>query len=201
MTNTNTTTPATMAGPLTLLQAADVARWYDEFAPHLHRILAAHLLNRAQDATDIDDVIQETFIRLMRHVTEVAALDSAHRRNYVMKTARWIASDRYRYGQRHMGDATPLSALTETHAAEAEPLTASHAWQAERLPEQTTAVRMSLRAVWDETPAHYCDVLLLLVAGATPAEMAHALHLTQHAVAVRVHRLRTELRDAAERIA
>ena len=189
------------AGPLTLLQAAEVSRWYDEYAPHLRRILAAHLLSRAQDTADIDDVIHETFIRLMRHVTEVAALSSdKHRWNYVMQTAHYVVTDRYRANMRRFREATPLSALANDDHTPMEPMTASHDWQAAMQPEQTTAVRMSLRAVWEATPHEYREVLLLLASGMKPAQMAHTLHITPHAVAVRVYRLRAVLREAGERI-
>jgi DNA-directed RNA polymerase specialized sigma24 family protein len=186
-----------MAGPLTLLQAAAVACWYDEFAPHLRHFIGA-TLDIADDAPDVDDLLHETFVRLLPHVARLTAMEAAHRRNCAYQAARWTVADYRRRSVRRFRDAVPLSAVADSTM---EPVTASHDWQAVMQPEQTTAARMSLRAVWDATPPEMRDLLLLLVAGASPAEMAHVLHLTQHAVNMRVHRLRLVLRNAAERIA
>ena len=186
------------AGPLTLLQAAEVARWYDELAPALRRFVAGALLHTTDDGQDVDDVIQETFLRLMAHLTELAALTPAHRRNYAWTTAKCVTRDRHRYTTRRL-PAVPLSSVAD---APMEPLTASHDWQAHATTmEQTTAARMSLHAVWQATPPHYRELLLLLAAGYTPAEMAARLGISQHGVAMRVWRLRQVLREAGERIA
>ena len=202
------TTPAQSAGPLTLLQAAEVARWYDEFTPEIRHYATNVLLRCYEDAPDVDDLLHDVFVRLIRHVAEIITLDDKHRRNYVYQTARWIAADRYRkrYGKSAMaragqggqlGAAVPLSAVASSAM---EPLTASHDWQAHMQPEQTTAARMSLRAVWEATPPKYRDVLLLLAAGVSPADMARRLGLTENAVNMRVYRLRAVLREAGERI-
>lgn len=188
------------AGPLTLLQAAEVARWYDELAPALRRFVAGVLLRTTDDAPDVDDVLQETFIRLMRSLARVASLSADHRRNYAFNTAKWAAMD-YRRAQRHHIDAMPLSTFAAPADLVMEPVTASHDWQAHSAGmEQSTAARMTLRAVWEATPPHYRELLSMLAAGYTPAEMAERLHLSQHGVNMRVWRLRAVLREAAERM-
>lgn len=191
------TTNTTLAGPLTLLQATAVAQWYDELAPALRRFVAGVLLRTMDDAPDVDDVLQETFIRLMAHMREFAALETAeHRRNYAFLTAKWAARDRYRLQQRRI-DARPLSAVDDLDHEPVTAVTASHDWQthAEGI-EQTTAARMTLWAIWEATPHEYRELLPLLATGYNRAEMAALLHISLHAVDMRVWRLRQMLRQA-----
>lgn len=194
---TNTTPNA---GPLTLLQAADVARWYDEFAPRLRGFAARYLLQCATDAADVDDLLQDVFIRLMRDMARFARLDHAHRANYCYQTTRWVAYDAYRVSQARRLAATPLSAVAQAAMGTMEPLTASHDWQASMQPEQTTEARMTLRAVWDATPERYRALLTLLAAGCDRVEMAARLETSVRAVDVRLWRLRQVLREAGEKI-
>ena len=199
----NTTHTTTNAGPLTLLQAAEVARWYDEIAPDLRRFVASRLLRTTRDATDVEDVLQETFARLIAHIGDVAALDSRERRrNYAFQAAVWVARDRYRRNARRI-EATPLSTLPQDDDRVAlQPLTASHDWQTHASGiEQTTAARMTLRAIWQATPPQYRELLLLLAQGYTPGEMAARLGITQQGVNMRIWRLRQVLRDAGEALA
>jgi len=190
-------TNATMAGPLTLLQAAAVAEWYDELSHDLRRFVAGVLLHTSDDSPDVDDVLQETFIALMRRVAHVVTLSPEHRRGYAFQTAISAARDRWRRTSRRI-DAIPLSATPD---APMQPLTASRDWQTHSNGmEQTTAVRMTLRAVWDATPPEMRELLLLLAAGYTPAEMAERLGISQHGVNMRVWRLRQTLRAAGEAI-
>ena len=191
-----------ISGPLTLLQAAEVSRWYDEFAHDLRRFVASRLL-RTGDAADVEDVLQETFARLIAHIGDVAALDSRERRrNYAFQAAVWVARDRYRRNARRI-EATPLSTLPQDDDRVAlQPLTASHDWQTHASGiEQTTAARMTLRAIWQATPPQYRELLLLLAQGYTPGEMAARLGITRNGVNMRIWRLRQVLRDAGEALA
>ena len=191
-----------ISGPLTLLQAAEVSCWYDEFAHDLRRFVASRLL-RTGDAADVEDVLQETFARLIAHIGDVAALDSRERRrNYAFQAAVWVARDRYRRDARRI-DAAPLSTLPQDDDRVAlQPLTASHDWQTHASGiEQTTAARMTLRAIWQATPPQYRELLLLLAQGYTPGEMAARLGITQQGVNMRIWRLRQVLRDAGEALA
>ena len=196
-------THVSVAGPLTLLQAAEVARWYDEIAPDLRRFVASRLLRTTRDAADVEDVLQETFARLIAHIGDVAALDSRERRrNYAFQAAVWVARDRYRRNARRI-EATPLSTLPQDDDRVAlQPLTASHDWQTHASGiEQTTAARMTLRAIWQATPPQYRELLLLLAQGYTPGEMAARLGITRNGVNMRIWRLRQVLRDAGEALA
>ena len=205
MTNTTRTTGtqhASVAGPLTLLQAAEVSRWYDEFAHDLRRFVAMRLLRTTRDAPDVDDILQDVFITLMRHVTHVAGLTPPHRRGYAFQAAVWAARDRHRYHQRRV-EAIPLSAVSpDDDRVPLQPLTASHDWQAHASGvEQTTAARMTLRAIWQATPPQYRELLLLLAQGYTPGEMAARLGITRNGVNMRIWRLRQVLREAGEALA
>lgn len=186
---------STNAGPLTLLQAADVARWYDEFTPQLRRFICHYLLRDAEDMSDLDDITQDIFLRIMRHMTRFASLSHAHRVNYAYHTARWVTADHYRRSQSRRLEAVPLSAVASSPM---EPLTASHHWQACMQPEQTTATRMSLQAAWDATPHESRELLTLLAAGYPSAEIGQRLGISQHGVEMRVWRLRQMLRTAGE---
>ena len=195
MSSTTHAQTASAAGPLTLLQAAAVSQWYDELAPDLRRFVAGVLLHTTDNAPDVDDVLQETFIALMRRVAHVVTLSPAHRRGYAFQTAISAARDRWRKTTRRI-DAIPLSAAPD---APMTPLTASHDWQTHSEGvEQTTAARLTLTAIWNATPLCDRELLLLLAAGYTPAEMAARLGISQHGVNMRVWRLRQTLRHAGE---
>ena len=192
------TTSTQNAGPLTLLQAADVARWYDEFTPQLRSFIARCLLRCPDDAADVDDLMQDVFVRLMRYLAAFAACDEAHRVNYVYQTARHVAYDAHRKALVSTRAAVPLSAVPNS-AMEA--VTASHDWQAMARPEQTTEARMTLRALWDATPETHRRLLALLLAGYDRAEIAALLGTSLRAVDVRCWRLRHALREIGEQIA
>lgn len=200
------TTHASVAGPLTLLQAAELTQWYDEFAPTLRRAITSTALRTANGLIDADDVIQETFIRLMRHVAHVSSLSDAHRKNYVFQAAGCVAVDLRRRQAGRVGsearaqfaDAVPLSAVANSAM---QPVTASHAWRAGMQPEQTTAARMTLRAVWEATPPQHREMVAMLAAGYDTTEIARRLGIKQRAVILRCARLRQTLREVAGKIA
>ena len=192
------TSNATMAGPLTLLQAADVATWYERYTPQLRSFIAHYLLRCPEDAADVDDVLQETFLRLMRHLAAFTDCDDAHRLNYVYQAARHIVTDAYRKGRQPTRAAVPLSAVPY---APMQPVTASHDWQAGMQPEQTTAARLTLRALWEATQETHRRLLVLLLAGRDREEIAAILGVSLRAVDVRCCRLRHALREIGEQIA
>ena len=198
MTSTTRTTHASASGPLTLLQAAAVSQWYDELSHDLRRVVAGVLLHTADDAPDVDDVLQETFIALMRRVAHVVTLSPAHRRGYAFQTAISAARDRWRKTTRRI-DAIPLSAAPD---APMQPLTASHDWQTHSEGmEQTTEARLTLWAVWNATPPEHREMLQLMALGLDFAEIGQRLGLSKHAIEQRLWRLRPMLREAAEVLA
>lgn len=197
-THTTTTITTTLTGPLTLLQAAAVAQWYEELAPALRRFVAGVLLHTRDDGQEVEDILHETFMRVIRDSARVATLSAAHRRNYVWNTAKWAARDYGRTRATRYED-VPLSALLAPADAPMEPVTASHDWQTHATGiEQTTAARMTLKAVWEATPPEHRELLALLAQGYTPVEMAARLGITRNGVNMRVWRLRQLLRAAGE---
>ncbi len=194
-----------VAGPLTLLHCADVARWYEDIAPRLVRWLSGRGPVSAREA---EDIVQDTFIRVIAHAPRLATFTDRQRRNYVFTIAANICSNGARTWHRHGETPVSLGAYVNTEEANTltliDPAQTTNEWMAraqpDAQPEQSTAARMTLRAVWDATPAIYRELLLLLAAEYTPAEIAAQWGVSTHAVEMRIWRMRQMLREAGERI-
>lgn len=196
--------------PLTLVLATDVADWYEHMTPRL----TGWLVNTYPDcARDIEDIVQDIFVGVIKQAHHLVTLGDYHRSNYVYRIAKSVMAQRYRdtvalYPEKGIvrpypaAHAVALSSFADAGALDAEPVTASHDWTANATQmEQTTAARMSLRAVWEAVPAVYRELLRLIFQGCDRAQIAEALGTTEHAVDMRICRMRGLLRDVKEQIA
>lgn len=87
----------------------DQARWFaEEVQPH-ERALRAWLRSRFPDARDVDDVVQESYIRLLRarEATPVACV-----RAYLFTTARNVALAIFRRPQIFSSDPVPEASIS-----------------------------------------------------------------------------------------
>jgi RNA polymerase sigma-70 factor, ECF subfamily len=98
------------AATATVLSELAFQRLYDANATSIHTYLLA-VSNRSDVA---DDLLQETFCRLLLHPKSVANLDPLELRRYLFRIATNLLRDRYR-----SGDATPFADPPEptTHPA------------------------------------------------------------------------------------
>jgi RNA polymerase sigma-70 factor (ECF subfamily) len=86
--------------PATVLSELAFQRLYDANAASIHRYLLA-VSNRRDIA---DDLLQETFCRLLLHPQSVANLDALEIRRYLFRIATNLLRDRWR-----SGDTTPFT--------------------------------------------------------------------------------------------
>lgn len=209
MPNQHSADHAALTEPLTLLQAADVAQWVETYTPLLRATLirAAHLC-----AEDVEDVLQDVWVQAIRYTAKIASLNPAHRRNYLMNIVRTVLVQRHRRtttGYTHTPNPdrfnvtypVPLGTFTDTSVLDVQPVTASRDWVALTEVEQTTAVRMTLQAVWDALSEKDRHLLGLLLSGLSAAEIADTLAISLRAAQVRIWRMRQVLREVGKKIA
>lgn len=209
MPNQHSADHAALTEPLTLLQAADVAQWVETYTPLLRATLirAAHLC-----AEDVEDVLQDVWVQAIRYTAKIASLNPAHRRNYLMNIVRTVLVQRHRRtttGYTHTLNPdrfnvtypVPLGMFTDTSVLDVQPVTASRDWVALTEVEQTTAVRMTLQAVWDALSEKDRHLLGLLLSGLSTAEIADTLAISLRAAQVRIWRMRQVLREVGKKIA
>lgn len=193
-----------MAPMVALLYAAEIARWYEEMAPQLRRFVGSFGPVSAQEA---DDLVQDVFVNVLEHAALLVTLAPEARRVYVYQMAKNRNTTRARSWARRNSiiNETHLSVYPDPHTLHiAAPEQARAEWLAharpDANPEQTTAARISLQAVWDATPAVDRQLLLLVIEGRSRTEQAAALGISEGAVSMRLWRLRTLLLEAAERM-
>lgn len=190
-------------GPLTLLQAAEVAQWYEAIAPHLKNWLSARGFITAQEA---DDIVQETFVRVIQHAPQLATYTPIQRRNYVFTIAKHLSTNGLRRWSRRAGNPVAFGAISDLHEVViSDPASAEAEWLAHAQPyaqpEQTTAARLTLRAVWEHLEPKYRAIVLLIAEGRSPQEMADTLGITLAALWTRIYRMRVYLLSLGEKIA
>jgi RNA polymerase sigma-70 factor (ECF subfamily) len=88
------------ASPATVLSELAFQRLYDANAPAIHRYLLA--VSGRRDVAD--DLLQETFCRLLLHPKTIARLDALELRRYLFRIATNLLRDRWR-----SGDTTPFN--------------------------------------------------------------------------------------------
>jgi RNA polymerase sigma-70 factor, ECF subfamily len=82
--------PAAGSGGRTLIDEDRFSRLYTQMAPGLHGYLA----RISGDATLADDLLQETFVRLLQ--ANAGRLNDSHLRSYLYRTATNLVRDRWR---------------------------------------------------------------------------------------------------------
>ena len=190
-------TKAALSEPLTLLQAAAFTDWYEQVAPHLLTWLRHQGALAERQA---EDIVQDVFVRAIGKAVYLATFTQQERRNYLFKIAANLLKDALR--RPPAAHAVPVSAFIEPDSLIAAPLTASNDWTANASQmEQTTAVRLSLFAIWQRVPEEKRELLLMVAAGFTYAEMMAHFGIDHDNLRLRIHRLRKMLRDVKEQIA
>jgi RNA polymerase sigma-70 factor (ECF subfamily) len=105
--------------------AVDAALFDAVYREH-HRVIYAYLVGQCGDAESAADLMQETFLRVWRHMAEVRQVPAGRRRFYVFAIARNILLDERRRPaarQRH-ADAARLEEAARHQAQAADPANA-----------------------------------------------------------------------------
>ena len=161
----------------------DQAHWFAESVRPHEQALRAFLSRRFSSLPDHDDVLQETYVRLLRHCDSQPL---AHTRAILFTIARNVAIDQIRRARRTPVD--PINDATEVALLEAAPDAAEmldHAQQQE-----------AMICALETLPKRCREVMLLrYVDGFSAQEIAFQLGLA--AATVRVH-LMKGVRDCAE---
>jgi RNA polymerase sigma-70 factor (ECF subfamily) len=161
----------------------EVNRWFvDEVRPH-EPALRAYLRARYPDLTDPDDVVQETFVRVLR-VKQGGEVRSA--RSLLFVTARNVAVDAFR---RKL--ATPVAALAnlEALAVVEEKAGAGDASGRER---ELALLDEAIRAL----PARCREIIMLKkIHGLSYEEIARRLGISRHTISAQITIGVTKCRD------
>jgi RNA polymerase sigma-70 factor (ECF subfamily) len=165
------------------LAAPDWTRWFAEHVQPHEPALRAYLSRRFPALPDHDDLVQETYVRLLR-VSEPHRL--VHARAFLFTIARNVAIDHVRRTRRSPVD--PIDDATETTMLETAPNAAELFDHAQR--------HEAMLAALGALPERCREVMLLrYVDGFTAQEVAE--HLGLAAATVRVH-LMKGVRDCAQ---
>lgn len=162
--------------PLPPAEPAEDARWFaDEVQPH-ESMLRAWLRARFRTRVDADDVVQESYLRIMR---ARATRRIANVKAYLFATARHVVLDASRREQvvafEHVGDFERLSVLEERPAASE---SASRSEELQILREAMEALPTRCRQVFT----------LRKLYGLTHREIAAKLDISEKTVEEQVNR-------------
>lgn len=160
---------------------------FEDVASALIPSLARYLRRQVKDNTVVEDLLQETLIRIARGLPDFAGRSSI--KTWALAIAGRVTIDHFR---RHSGQPP----FTDLEVAAQLP-------DAGRMPEDTIAVhRMDecLHEVIDSLPGQYREAVLLHdFAGLSARETATACGCSESNAKVRIHRARTRLKAALER--
>jgi len=149
----------------------DSARWFaEEIHPHESR-LRLWLRNRFPQLRDLDDVVQEAYLRLMR-ARERGQIDRC--KSYLYSIARNVVLDRYKHEK--------IVAIDQVAAMEDLPVVAEGRDAAEQASQEDDLILLAeaIRAL----PDRCRDVLVLRkLEGLSQKEIAERLGISRHTVA------------------
>jgi RNA polymerase sigma-70 factor (ECF subfamily) len=157
------------AAPATALSELAFQRLYDTIAPSIHSYLLA--VSARRDVAD--DLLQETFCRLLLHPETAARLDPNELRRYLFRIATNLLRDRYR-----RGDTTPFNDPPEPSTLPA--------------PETTLDIARMLHAL---KPRERELLWLAYVEGMDHAEISAATGLNRLSVRTLLFRARNKARQ------
>lgn len=152
----------------------DPDRWFaDELQPH-EPALRAWLRGRFPALTDLDDLVQETYVRVLQARTE-HAIDSG--RAFLFATARNLAFDRLRHERIVITES--LTETTASHVQEERPSAADTAAHSQELD----LLKQALQSLPDR-----CRQVLTLrkIYGLSQKEIAAQLGISENTVEVQV---------------
>lgn len=152
------------------------AVWLDFARP-----LRAFLSRRVPLGIEVDDVLQDVFVRVQRGIGALKEGDRLHA--WIFQVARSAAVDAIRARSRHTAPADAVSALEVPDAPEAEDS-----------PESLLA--LCVAPMLERLDAPYREAMQLVeVAGLTQAEAAARVGITLSAMKSRVQRARVQLKE------
>jgi RNA polymerase sigma factor (sigma-70 family) len=165
----------------------EASRW-DAVVRRFRAPLEGFFRRRVGNASDVEDLVQEVFVRLLKRASgePIATLE-----HYLFRTAAHVYADRGRYDAMHM------TAAHESYDASV------HELPAHITPERVTLGRESLQCVVDalrELPERTRDIFVLraLELRKTP-EVAAMLHLSTRSIELHMAKALTHLAQVLER--
>jgi RNA polymerase sigma-70 factor (ECF subfamily) len=161
------------SAPATVLSELEFQRLYDANSTSIHSYLLA-VSNRRDVA---DDLLQETFCRLLLHPKSVAHLDALELRRYLFRIATNLLRDRWR-----SGDTTPFADPPEptTHPS----------------PDNSLANTLDIRAMLHHLKPRERELLwLAYVEGMDHAEISSATGLHRLSVRTLLFRARNKAKQ------
>jgi len=145
------------------------------------RVLHAYLVGQCGDTDSAEDLLQETYVRVWRHLPELRAIPAERRRYYLFATARNLVIDSRR-----------RQAVRQQQIAPPEPAFASDPAQAIIAQEMAIVVDCAIR----ELPPDLRTVLSLHLLGEmNSSEMGTALGIPAGTVRYRLSRARQMLAE------
>ncbi len=166
--------------------AAVFTRIFDQHRQALH----AYLLGRVTDPELGRDLLQETFLRVWRRLSEVAPLPEGQQRAWIFTVARNLAIDTYRAGAARQAAETAL----RRHAATQETTVAGphqHAEFGERVAQLDAAIR--------DLPEDQRVILSMATAGGlTSRQIGEALGEPPGTIRYRLSQARKQLATALD---
>jgi RNA polymerase sigma-70 factor (ECF subfamily) len=146
---------------------------------HEHKTVRRFLQRRLDNPADIDDLLQEAFLRL--HRSRPALPNMSAVRAWLLHTTRNLVADHYRSGQRQQ-------------ALEHEPTA-----ELPTLPSPLHTLQPCIQPLSAKLPAKYREALALELAGVTQREIARRQAIGLSGAKSRVQRARRLLRQEFER--
>ncbi len=168
----------------------DQARFTQLFDEHRQGV-HAFLLARTSDAEVSRDLLQETFLRLWRHIDEVAEMGDGQRRGWIYTVARNLVIDRYRT------EASRREAVTRV-GNEVARIAGGQVDTVDRMADRDDLEH--LEAEIARLPEDQRVVLTMVaVAEMTSQQVGEALDLPPGTVRYKLHQARQRLADSMER--
>jgi len=153
---------------------AEALRWFDELRDPLRR----YLLCAGANAADADDAVQESFLRLYRHLAKNG--DRSNLYGWVFQVARNLLRDQRKSARRHRTVQLDNAAIRENGPADPRGTPESCVLDEERT--------RRLRAAIATLPEQQRECMLLRASGLRYREIAEVLGIQTASVGAMVHR-------------
>jgi RNA polymerase sigma-70 factor, ECF subfamily len=160
--------------------SADSADVYAEF----HRRLHAFVSRRVRNAADAEDIVQDTFLRIHRHLAQVRAVDRLAA--WVFQVARSALVDHFRRQR------PPSDAMSEDHESSAMPDAARSAESPSDFAELAACLAPMIESL---PPADREAIDLSEIKGLTQREASTRVGVTLSGMKSRVQRARRKLKE------
>ena len=166
----------------------DSAEIFEEYRDRMHH----YIRRQVRDASEADDLVQETFLRAHRQLHAVK--DPAALPAWLYRVATNVCYDRFRQASyRHARQGTSIEADNDGAEVPQEDADAPRLDLALEQSEMSTCVQEYIEQLSDD---YRMVILLHDVHGMTNPEMAGALGCSLATVKIRLHRARAKLKEA-----